>query len=664
MQGSVTINGVPATKALLQSLTAFAEQEDVHLPTLSVEESLLFSANLRMPHGVSGKQRDAALTRISKVLELDTISKRLVGTLSKNELKRLTIGTELAKLPSIVACDEPTSFLSANNAAVVIRALRRVAKTGRCVIATIHQPSADVFINGFDNLILLAPSGRLAYFGPVGHNAMKMVSYFHGLHPLFRLPPATNPASWMIAVVDGDTSVFGQQPATQDHDANSDGAGAATGEGKREMTAPDESESKTGPAPSITNKPSPTPSATAVDMGTGATSGGLAGAAMAAGGSGIEALLPVPGGGGEAQKTEDGQEAHWHCASDFTPIWFEQRYRESTLWKEQSTKLDGLCSLASRQEEKTILYDGVPLARLDPTRKPPSHRAHFWTEYLFVQSRANTDWWRSAEFQLTRLTVILFLSLLLGILFMDVSFAGFQGTQSAIGFFLTGVTYPSILFFTAAITARFERREVFYRERAAGFYSPETFTLSSLFADIPYVAVMILVSVSITYWMIGLKPDAGSFFFFYLAALILAFFFLAIGLAYTALFPVLPIAQLVGGLTISLSFLFSGLFIPFSVIPGFWKGLYYAVPPSHILRAIATDQFYCEGGTAAGCPSIEVVSGPGGETKTIGRYEYVSSFLGSTYQKRWGELGWAALAGLVVTVIALLAYRFVNWQKK
>jgi ABC-type multidrug transport system ATPase subunit/ABC-type multidrug transport system permease subunit len=142
MTGDITMNGVKVNKPLLQSLTAFAEQDDVHLPTLTVEESLLFSAKLRMPRGVSTKQRDAALTRIARVLELDTISKRLVGTLSKNELKRVTIGVELSKLPSIVACDEPTSFLSANNAAVVVRALRRVAKTGRTVIATIHRKFA------------------------------------------------------------------------------------------------------------------------------------------------------------------------------------------------------------------------------------------------------------------------------------------------------------------------------------------------------------------------------------------------------------------------------------------------------------------------------------------------------------------------------------------
>lgn len=144
--GSITLNGVPANKGLLQSLTAFAEQDDIHLGTATVEEALEFSAKLRMPKGVTAKQRQVALGRITRVLELEAIQSRLVGTLSKNELKRLTIGVELSKLPSIVACDEPTSFLSANNAAVVIKALRRVAKTGRTIIATIHQRESNLVL--------------------------------------------------------------------------------------------------------------------------------------------------------------------------------------------------------------------------------------------------------------------------------------------------------------------------------------------------------------------------------------------------------------------------------------------------------------------------------------------------------------------------------------
>lgn len=65
------------------------------------------------------------------ILELDQISHRLVGTLSRGELKRLTIGVEIASLPSLLYLDEPTTGLDARAAAIVMRVMRRVAATGR-----------------------------------------------------------------------------------------------------------------------------------------------------------------------------------------------------------------------------------------------------------------------------------------------------------------------------------------------------------------------------------------------------------------------------------------------------------------------------------------------------------------------------------------------------
>jgi ABC-type multidrug transport system permease subunit len=67
--------------------------------------------------------------------------------------------------------------------------------------------------------------------------------------------------------------------------------------------------------------------------------------------------------------------------------------------------------------------------------------------------------------------------------------------------------------------------------------------LSAFLVEIPYIAVISLLFVSISYWIVGLKDSVGAFFFFYLGALILACFFMATSVAYAALLPSLPIAQ-------------------------------------------------------------------------------------------------------------------------
>ena len=87
---------------------------------------------------------------------------------------------------------------------------------------------------------------------------------------------------------------------------------------------------------------------------------------------------------------------------------------------------------------------------------------------------------------------------------------------------------------------------------------------------------------------------------------------------------------------------------PATPIPAFWRGLYYAVPTTHLLRAIATSQFFCLGAT---CPVMDL------QGRTVPTFTYVQTYLGlfSTSQYAWGELGWAALAGGVVFALALLA---------
>jgi len=102
------------------------------------------------------------------------------------------------------------------------------------------------------------------------------------------------------------------------------------------------------------------------------------------------------------------------------------------------------------------------------------------------------------------------------------------------------------------------------------------------------------------------------------------------------------------------------LFIRVAAMPGFWKGLYYAVPTSHVLRALATSQFYCSGD---GCPSITVLT-PDGAAVEVGRYEYVSQYVGSSFQDRWAELGWAALSAGVLAVIAVASVRFVDHTRR
>lgn len=65
-------------------------------------------------------------------------------------------------------------------AQVIIRNIRKIASSGRCVVCTIHQPSTPIFFE-FDNLLLLMRGGQTVYFGPLGEKGESLINYFQGI---------------------------------------------------------------------------------------------------------------------------------------------------------------------------------------------------------------------------------------------------------------------------------------------------------------------------------------------------------------------------------------------------------------------------------------------------------------------------------------------------
>ena len=197
VEGTFMLNGTVSKAADFAARAAFAEQEDIHADYSTVREAIDFSAALRLPKSVTPSVRKAFVDEVLTLLELVPIADRRTGSLALGERKRLTIGVELASNPSILFLDEPTTGLDARAAAVVVRVIRNVAKSGRTVIATIHQPSADVFF-GFDELFLLSPGGHQVYAGPLGERSASLASFLGGVPGVSKLPVGVNPATWML----------------------------------------------------------------------------------------------------------------------------------------------------------------------------------------------------------------------------------------------------------------------------------------------------------------------------------------------------------------------------------------------------------------------------------------------------------------------------------
>ncbi|KAI8024530.1 ABC transporter G family member 32 [Camellia lanceoleosa] len=204
IEGSIDISGYPKNQETFARISGYCEQNDIHSPCLTVFESLLFSAWLRLPQDVDLETQKAFVEEVMELVELTPLSGALVGLpgvdgLSTEQRKRLTIAIELVANPSIVFMDEPTSGLDARAAAIVMRTVRNIVNTGRTIVCTIHQPSVDIF-ESFDELLFMKRGGEVIYAGPLGPNSCKLIEYFEAVEGVAKIRPRYNPAAWMLEV--------------------------------------------------------------------------------------------------------------------------------------------------------------------------------------------------------------------------------------------------------------------------------------------------------------------------------------------------------------------------------------------------------------------------------------------------------------------------------
>lgn len=138
------------------------------LGTLTVRETIAYSANLRLPSSMTKEEVNDIVEGALLEMGLQECADGIVGNwhlrgISGGEKKRLGIAMEILTRPSLLFLDEPTSGLDSASAFFVIQALRSIAHDGRTVISSIHQPSSEVFAL-FDDLFLLS-GGQTVYFG-------------------------------------------------------------------------------------------------------------------------------------------------------------------------------------------------------------------------------------------------------------------------------------------------------------------------------------------------------------------------------------------------------------------------------------------------------------------------------------------------------------------
>ncbi|KAF9594978.1 hypothetical protein IFM89_035751 [Coptis chinensis] len=536
IEGSISISGYPKNQETFARVSGYCEQNDIHSPHVTVYESLVYSAWLRLGSEVNKETQKMFVDEVMELVELNPIRDALVGLpgidgLSTEQRKRITIAVELVANPSIIFMDEPTSGLDARAAAIVMRTIRNTVDTGRTVVCTIHQPSIDIF-ESFDELLLMKRGGQIIYTGPLGRHSHKLIEYFEAIPGITEIKDGCNPGTWMLEV------------------------SAAS----------------------------------------------------------IEIQLDV----------------------DFAEV-----YVNSTLYQRNQELIEELSTPASGSKE---LYF--------PTEFSQSFSAQcvacFWKQHW--------SYWRNPQYNAIRFIMAIVIGTMFGVIYWN---KGEKASKQQDLSNLLGAMYGCIFFLGATNATTVQpvvaiERTVFYRERAAGMYSPLAYAFAQVAIEMVYVAIQSFIYSLLLFSMIGFEWKMDKFVWFFYYIFMCFVYFALYGMMTVALTPGHQVAAILATFFFNFWNLFSGFIIPRMQIPIWWRWYYWGSPISWTLYGLVTSQIGDKNN------QVEI---PGTTFRPTVK-EYLKENLGYEHD----FLGYVALAHIAFVFLFLFVFafgiKFLNFQRR
>eukprot|EP01133_Synstelium_polycarpum_P012624 gene12624-14819_t len=201
VDGTILFNDHPVTRAESKKSVGYVMQSDHLLPNLTVRETLRYAGLLRLPTTLSRARKLEMVEELIGELALRDCADRRVGGhgkrgISGGEMRRVSIGVQMLANPGVLFLDEPTSGLDAFTAHNLVSTLLSLARGGKTIIATMHQPRADIF-QLFDSVLLLS-KGTIAYFGPT----QRVLTHFASLG--HECPDDVNPPDYLLDLITVD----------------------------------------------------------------------------------------------------------------------------------------------------------------------------------------------------------------------------------------------------------------------------------------------------------------------------------------------------------------------------------------------------------------------------------------------------------------------------
>ncbi|KAK6230703.1 hypothetical protein QUC31_002221 [Theobroma cacao] len=196
--GEVLVNDRPVDNKLFRRVSGYVTQDDALFPLLTVEETLMYSALLRLPGG--RKEVSSRVKGLLKELGLEHVAGSRIGEgsnsgISGGERRRVSIGVDLVHDPAVILIDEPTSGLDSASALHVVTLLKSMAvNQGKTIVLTIHQPGFRI-LQLVDRIVLLS-NGVVVHNGTLNLLEERLMFADH------RIPRRVNVLEFAIDVIE------------------------------------------------------------------------------------------------------------------------------------------------------------------------------------------------------------------------------------------------------------------------------------------------------------------------------------------------------------------------------------------------------------------------------------------------------------------------------
>lgn len=568
--GNFFVNGEKVSDVNYKNVVGFVDQEDTMLPTLTVHETILNSALLRLPRHMGRAAKEQRVHEVEKELGIHHIRDSLIGSeegkgrgISGGEKRRVGIACELVTSPSILFLDEPTSGLDAYNAYNVVECLVTLAKTyKRTVIFTIHQPRSNI-VALFDRLVLLA-QGKTVYSGPFS----QCQSYFDSIG--YECPPGFNIADYLVDL----TMHAGNNTYVDDGTVATDTASVGPSSTRAVKSVASISGNSTGEDSGAEQGPSSRrPNNLRKDsvraqqeraLYTRRKTADTAASSDAGGGEDVGSfkLLANPTDSLVSQLPDDLHDLPPSAVTGTDLDTMTRAFAHSGIHSSTREEIQQAVDSAGAANGQ----NGNGYSINDSAVGRGYTRVSYLRQFIILSGRTWKNLYRNPMLMLTHYAIAIVLAVFSGYLFYGLTddIPGFQNRLGLFFFLLALFGFSTLTSLNVFATERL----LFVRERANGYYAPFTYFLAKVLFDIiPLRIIPPMLMGSIIYPMTGLVPDAEHFFTFLLVLVLFNLAAAAICLFIGIICKDGGVANLIGSLVMLFSLLFAGFLLNHKATP-------------------------------------------------------------------------------------------------